>query len=638
VSHAARFVVLALLVALVPSVAAAKWTRLNTAHFVFIGDASAGQIRQVAEKLEQFRAVMTLALPGATAASPVPTIVVVFATDRSLNPVKPLFRGNATDVAGYLQTGEDLNYIVVNGEYIDVALSTVFHEYAHLLVTNTIGSAPAWLNEGLAEFYQMTQVTDGGRKVVIGRAPAHHVELLKASTLIPIKALLSIDQRSQVYNEGIRRGVFYAQSWAFTHYLTLGSKERAPQLRQYLAALRSGVEHQKAFFDAFSDSAALDRELFEYVRNYLFPARGLEFAERIVGEAARGTTIDDVEGDIHVADLQARIGRGEEARVKLKAITDRKPDAARAWAALGLIDFRDRRIQEAMPLLERAAERGQGDGFVQTALGRALVATVAEQGTPELRSEVLRQARVPLAKAVELDENSPYAAGLLGYVELALGSDLARAVSLLERAVRLAPSREQYRLMLAQALIRQREFQRATEHLGPLLATGRSAEVRDDARRLLAEVGNARAQAASPSASTTTTAGDGFIPLSSVGGFTPPPSRSTSRLDLRVVQSGETRALGQFRAIECRPNLVVLQVDVNGRVLRLAAKQLSDVDFITYRSDTPGSVACGALTMPMRVLVTYRSRATSTADGMIDGDAVAIEVLPDDYMPDPLAR
>src|SRR6185295_13668134 len=97
VSYAVRVLAMATLVALLPSVAAAKWTRLNSANFVFIGDASAGQIRQVAEKLEQFREVMTRALPGATSTSPVPTIVVVFATDRSLNPVKPLFRGNTTD-------------------------------------------------------------------------------------------------------------------------------------------------------------------------------------------------------------------------------------------------------------------------------------------------------------------------------------------------------------------------------------------------------------------------------------------------------------------------------------------------------------------------------------------------------------
>ena len=327
--------------------------------------------------------------------------------------------------------------------------------------------------------------------------------------------------------------MFYAQSWALTHYLTLGSKERAPQFRQYLTALRNGVEHQRAFADAFSaDVALLDRELFEYVRNFLYPAVAMEFKERVVAEAERGKTIDDVEGDIHVADLQARVGREDEARSKLKAITDRKPDAALAWTALGLIDFRERRIKEAMPLLERAAERGKDSAHVQAALGRALIAMFNEQRTAGTGSELLLKARAPLARAVELDANSSYAAGMLGYVELAIGSDLPRAVSLLERAVKLAPSREQYRLMLAQALLRQGEFQRATEHLGPLVASGRSSEVREDARRLLVAVADARvrARAVSASASTSPASGDGFIPLSSVGGLPAPASRPTGTI------------------------------------------------------------------------------------------------------------
>jgi tetratricopeptide (TPR) repeat protein len=637
VPRAVRMLAIFTLVALLPSMAAAKWTRLSSANFVFIGDASASQIRQVAEKLEKFREVMTRALPGATATSPVPTIVVVFATERSLNPVRPLFRGRPTEVAGYLQTGEDVNYIALNGEYIDIALTTVFHEYAHLLVGNTIGNAPAWLNEGLAEFYEMMQGVDGGKNVVIGRAPAHHVDLLKGSTLIPITDLLSIDQSSEVYNEGSRRGVFYAQSWALTHYLTLGSRARIPQFRQYLGALRSGTEHQRAFDEAFgADRTALDRELFDYIRKYLFPAVSFQFPDKIVAETERGTTIEDVEGEIHVADLQARIGRDEEARTRLKAIVNRKPDAALAWTSLGLIEFRERRITEALPLLERGVERGQGNAFVQSALGRALIAAFNEETASDREKEWLQKARVPLARAVELDANSSFAAGMLGYVELALDGDLPRAVSLLETAVRLAPSREQYRLMLAQALMRQRDYARATNHLGTLMATGRTADIRDDARRLLSEAANARVREAA--GTTTTTDHERRVPLGSVTASAPPARRSTVRLDLRVVQSGETRALGQFRAIECTRDFIVLQVDANGRTLKLAATQLSDVDFITYRSDTPGSVSCGALPAPMRVLITYRVRATTTPAGAIDGDAVAIEVLPDDYTPDAVAR
>jgi tetratricopeptide (TPR) repeat protein len=638
VKHTFRVLIIAAFVAVLPAAADAKWTRLSTANFVFIGDASAGKIREVAEKLEQFREVMTRALPGATSTSPVPTIVLVFATDRSLNPVKPLFRGNTTEVGGYLQTGEDLNYIAINGEYIDIALMTIFHEYAHLLTGNTLGPTPAWLGEGLAGFYEMTHVTDGGKKVMIGRAAAEQVQLLKGVTPIPIKELLAIDQRSQVYNEGNRRNVFYAQSWALTHYLTLGSKEPAPQFRQYLTAVRNGVEPKQAFTESFKDVELLDRELFDYVRNFLFPVLVMEFGDKVVAEAERGTTIDDVEGEIHVADLQARVGRADEARDKLKAIVGRKPDAARAWATLGLIDLRERKITEALPVLERAAGGGQSDAFVLTSYGRALVAAIEEETASDNRLALMNKARIPLAKAVELDAKSSYAAGLLGYIELALGSDLTRAVTLLEQAARLAPSRESYRMMLAQALMRQGNFSRATGLLGTLLATGRSANVRDNARSLLADIGNAQARA-SRATSPESGSSERVVGFSTTNDEVPPRrTPPTVRLDLRAVQSGESRALGQFTTIECTAGRIVLHVVDNGRVFRLAAKQMSDIDFITYRTDTTGSVSCGPLKPAVKALVTYRPAAAPTAAGAIDGDAVAIELLPDDYQPEAVVR
>ena len=492
--------------------------------------------------------------------------------------------------------------------------------------------------EGLAGFYEMTHVTDGGKKVMIGRAAAEQVQLLKGVTPIPIKELLAIDQRSQVYNEGNRRNVFYAQSWALTHYLTLGSKERAPQFRQYLTAVRNGVEPKQAFTESFKDVELLDRELFDYVRNFLFPVLVMEFGDKVVAEAERGATVDDVEGEVHVADLQARVGRADEARDKLKAIVGRKPDAARAWATLGLIDLRERHITEALPVLERAAGGGQNDAFVLTSYGRALVAAIEEETASDSRLALLNKARVPLAKAVELDAKSSYAAGLLGYIELALGSDLPRAVTLLEQAARLAPSRESYRMMLAQALMRQGNFSRATGLLGTLLATGRTAEVRDNARRLLGDIGNAqvRASRASSPESGTSERVVGFSTTSDVV----PPRRTppTVRLDLRAVQSGESRALGQFTTIECTAGRIVLHVVDNGRVFRLAAKQISDIDFITYRTDTTGSVSCGPLKPAVRALVTYRPAAAPTAAGSIDGDAVAIELLPDDYQPEAVVR
>jgi hypothetical protein len=110
------------------------------------------------------------------------------------------------------------------------------------------------------------------------------------------------------------------------------------------------------------------------------------------------------------------------------------------------------------------------------------------------------------------------------------------------------------------------------------------------------------------------------------------PPRTIIRLDLRPVKDGETRVLGMFRAIECQQAGVILVVDVDGRIVRMEAKLLSEIDFITYRTDQGGSVTCGALPMPQRVFATYRPKQGATAPGTSDGEAVAIELLPDDYI------
>ena len=633
--------ILLLTSALVPARADAKWTQVRSANFVFVGDASEGQIRRIAQKLEQFREVMLRALPGATAASPVPTVVMVFATDRSLQPVAPLFNGHPIEVAGYFQPGEDRNYIAIDAEYIDSALLTIFHEYSHFLVGNSVGALPAWANEGLAEVYELVQERDGGKKAMVGLAPQHHVELLKASTLIPIRDLLAVDTSSSVYNEGSRRGVFYAQSWALVHYLSFGNPERVKQFRQFMANIRGGSPAAQAFNDAFGDIAALDRELFMYVRNYLFPAVLFDFGEKVAaGSVQKGQALDDAEAAIYLADLQGRVGRLEESRARLAEVLKQNPNAARAHAALGLQAFRASQMNTALPLLEKAASLGGNDGWVQIAYGRALIAHFGGGGDA---SAAAQRARTVLSRAVELDPDSAFAAAMLGYVELMLDTDAARATTLLERAVQLAPAREQYRLFLAQAWLRQREFTKATAQLGPLVASGRDPQIRSQARQLLTTVGQMQNRPAAPPAAAPPTAeqlavlaaisrtGDAPAPLPGgpPRGVQPGP---TVRLDLRPVGAGETRARGLFSAIECGPAGIVLIVQADTGVLRLRAKELREVDFISYRTDTPGSVSCGTLPKPQAVLATYRAGAAGAGQASTSGDAVAIELLPDEYV------
>lgn len=637
-----------------PGGADAKWTLVQSENFVFVGDASEGQIRRVASRLEQFRETLLRALPGARGQSPVPTVVLVFATDRSMTPVKPLFRGNPIEILGYFQGGEDVNYIAVNAERFELSVLATFHEYAHFLVSNTQGRLPVWVSEGLAEFYELTETQDGGRSVVIGRAPKHHVDLLTSSTLMPVKELIGVDHQASIYNEGRRRGVLYAQSWALVHYLTLGHQARGVQFRTYLAALRAGTPDAEAFATAFgADAAALDRELFEYVRRFAFPAVRIEFAERSAAlSIPRGTTLADEQADAYVADLQARIGRIDDARARVAAIRRKDPNVGRAAIVLGGIELRADRLTEALVHLEQGAAQAADDFIVQSLYGRGLVTAMsAARNDRDAAAALLPKARAVLQRATMLDPRSARAAWMLAYVELVGGGDVAAAVTALERATALDPGRDEYRMLLAQALLRQDAFERVVALLGPLLAAGRTAETREEARRLMAATVERRAAraagaaASAPLAAPPPAADAGLATAVPPDPAPPAPRDDVSRLSslgagaerasgllLRLVLPGEQRVLGTFEAIDCENGAVALRVAAAGRVLRLRTRQLADVDFISYRSSQPGVVSCGPQTERHRVYATYVPDAAGSGPDN-DGIAVAIEVLPDGFVP-----
>src|SRR2546430_10344290 len=86
------------------------WTSVRSKNFLLIGNASEKEIRQVGTRLEQFRYVFMQLFPKANLNTPVPTTVIVFKSDSSYKPFKPLYQGKTNDnVAGYFQQGEDVN-------------------------------------------------------------------------------------------------------------------------------------------------------------------------------------------------------------------------------------------------------------------------------------------------------------------------------------------------------------------------------------------------------------------------------------------------------------------------------------------------------------------------------------------------
>jgi len=621
-----------LLVTAVPAPALADWIRVRSANFVVVSDASERDVRRAAAWLEQFRQAMLQALPGELVASPVPTIVVAFGRSRTFESFTPHLEGRQMDdVSGYFVGNEDLNYIAVNLGRGDRAFSTILHEYTHFLVENALGPVPVWVDEGLAQYYETFEVRDDGI-AIIGMPLAEHLDALRRNRMPPLENLLRVDRASPTYTQDEHgRGLFYAQSWALVHYLLRGGPARDGQLGAYLARLRGGGDAEASFAGAFGENAraALEDELRDYVSQSRMTALAFRLdVDPAADDVGPVQPLDEREADVYLGDLLARVGRVDAARARLERVLEDRPDQARAASALGLIALRDDQLDAALPLLERGADAGPDDALALGAYGRGLVAQLASQSGDDFET-TLRRARDVLERAVALDPETAPISALAGYTA-ALDGDVDVAVARLRHALTLTPTNELYQLRLAEALVAAGDWDGANRYLDPLVGAGRTAATRQRALELMTEMVLARVRAATPPPPAEPEPAATRVPEPPPVG-TPPPV-AVSRPVLRSVESGETRVVGRLRGVLCRGGARVIVVETAGGLLRLRRHASREFVYVAYVAGAPAAIACGELTPARRVLATYVAPAPPARPD-IDGDAVAIEIVPEGFTP-----
>ena len=277
------------------------WVSVRSNNFLLVGNASEKEVKKVAARLEQFREVFMHLFPKMKFTAPVPTTVVVFKSDNSFRPFKP-----GPNIAGYFQPGPDVNYIALTTELQGEQdpFTVIFHEYTHLLVNNTIGNAPVWFNEGLAEYYSTFSISDD-QKIVLGNPIGKHVLLLRQNKLLPLSTLFQVDHKSPHYNERNKQSIFYAESWALMHYLIIDKAGRVEQLGKFIELINANVPMAQAFQQSFQTSFdAMEKELREYVRQDRYNIMRGHFERKLETDTAIQTApISEAEAQAYLGDL-----------------------------------------------------------------------------------------------------------------------------------------------------------------------------------------------------------------------------------------------------------------------------------------------------------------------------------------------
>src|SRR5262245_6838071 len=291
---------------------AREWLRVETPNFVVFGEPSEGRLREIADEFERFREGLARVVPGAAEREPVPTIVVVFNSQRNFEQYRPRYNGKPVTLSGFFVSSTDENIVALALDERSQALRTIFHEYAHIVITSIAREIPVWLNEGLAEYYSTFALQDDGRAAIVGLAPVEHVLRLRQEPFIPHGELLNVQASSPMYNEGRRRNVFYAQSWAVVHMLMWGQPERSKQLSRYIAETSAGTAPDVAWKQIFGDFD-VNAELRRYVNREQLKAYRIRFDEDIPAVKGSVSKPSDAEVEAALANLLHQVDAEDEA-------------------------------------------------------------------------------------------------------------------------------------------------------------------------------------------------------------------------------------------------------------------------------------------------------------------------------------
>ncbi|MFN0108598.1 MAG: DUF1570 domain-containing protein [Blastocatellia bacterium] len=616
----------------IPPAAKDTWTSVRSKNFFLAGNASEKDIRKAAIKLEQFRDVFTMLFPKAKLSSSVPTRVLVFKDKGTYKPFMPVYQGKINEVAGFFQPGSDINYITLTAELRDsYPYSTVFHEFVHSLTNENSIKLPTWFNEGLADYYSTFEITDGDKKVWLGKVVANHVLWLRQKQFLSLPQLFAITTGSSDYNEKDKKGVFYAQSWALVHYLMLGADGiRRPQLSQFLGLLGRGIPQGEAFNQAFkTDYVTMEKELRDYINRDSYKVEVVTVNEKLQFDTSmQASPMSEAEAQYYLGDLLLHMRRNDAEGYLQNAIAI-DPKLALAHSSLGVLRMQQKRIADAKRHLQQAVSLGSDNHLVHYYYAFALSREGMDENNvvQSFSPESIQAMRDHLEKAMQIAPNFAESYYLMAFVNLVTGEKLDSAIGQLKRVLTLTPGRQEVGFLMGQIYLRQQKFDLARQALEPIAHDASEQRMQEQAQSIIETIKNmeesmARDNSLRQAAETSqpTTGGNSSETSST-------PIEGKQKILLRRRFDGD-KVKGQLTQIDCSDKGMTLIVQSGDRKLKFSTNTPDRVEFITFTQDIGSAITCGPIKPGRMVEITYRS--STDAKSPFDGEPIAVEFIKQD--------
>ncbi len=629
-----RGVALALLLAATASAASKPdtWVELRSEHFHIVSNAKPKDIERAVRKLEEFRHLLSYALPGLRLDSPVPTSVMLFKDDRSYKPYAPLTtEGKVMKADGFMQPGRERMYLAVNLSAMGVERVT-FHEFIHLVNHLNFDNMPVWLNEGLAEFYAHTEV--GGRDFTLGDWEPGWWDLLQRSQLIPLEVLTEVNPRSPYYNDEDKRPLFYAQSWLLMHYwIAADEGKRRPQFARFLGLMRQGVAQQEALRQAFgTDFAGMNKQLNEYLGRRMLSNYVGELESPAAVMLSAPTPLSPAVAQAWLSDLW--IARGDIARAEeaLRAVAAGGANEPEVLFRLGRIALERMRPDEAEKYFRGALATQPEDVRLRFFTALTLQINQVQRRNDPSAVQSAANEMVELLAPVVGAADFPEASRLLVQARLMRNDPPAELIPAVEQARNRNPQSREFDLMLADLYERAERWNDAESLLRQMIERAANPEQRRQAEQQLDSLQTRRVLARAPKsqpAPPTTESPEPVVvePEPEPERVEPRPARDREVYDPEPPPpSGPPEVKyvkGTLADVACTEDAAVLTVKLEAApVIRLKVRSLTQLLLLDPTSSGK-KIECGGAEIPVGINYRVEPQGTDVA-----GVVMTVELYP----------
>ncbi|HEX6772984.1 MAG TPA: DUF1570 domain-containing protein [Acidobacteriaceae bacterium] len=601
---------------------APTWVEARSPHFIVMTDSNAKQAVHLADQFERMRAVLHTLFPNAKVDGPAPILVLALKDQKGFRAIEPadyLAKGKL-NLAGYFQQGPDTNYILLRLDaQQEHPFATVYHEYTHFAFSAAQDWMPLWLNEGIAEFFQNTDIHE--KDIALGQPSVDDVLYLRQNRLIPLPVLFQVDHSSPYYHEENKGSVFYAESWALVHYLEVTDRQtHQDRIGAYARLLAQKQDPLSAATTAFGDLSKLQRDLEAYIRigEFRYFSMVSPPAPDIASFAISPVSASDA--DARRAEFLAYNGRTTEAHTLLDAVLKQDPNNPVVYETLGEMALHDHDMEGARKSFTQAVKL-DSHSYLAHYYYASMTMNEGLKEAPQIEAS--------LKTAIKLNPDYAPSYDRLAALYRLQHDHLPEARLLETQAVQLEPSNVFYRLNTARLLLaldRSDDALRVLERARPLATNSSQTAMIDEAVRQAQAMKEAPIAASSAGAQTVNQSSEQTTPHTAMaslqskvhGQFEIIPDVQLPVHPSASANATRHEAHGIIHGVRCgAPAVMELQLQAGEKTISLYSNNYFNVPFSAANYTPEGEMHPCTELDGKKAHISYAETADKTAVGEI---------------------